>query len=321
MSRAGPTAALVGALLLSSACEPARENAASAACPAPTAPEPAGPLPYRACPLAAKVGEFRVERTEHFTAVSGSVAEAVVPGDVPELVEAAGGCRLLRQRLLTCDPGCGPGMTCGEGGRCARYPDNLDAGTVTLEGLRCPVAMRPDPAGRRYWDTRLPHPGFEPDARIQLTASGGALPAFTLAGAGVSPMTLDEASLLLAPDRPLQLTWQPAEPGTARVELTLSIDQHGVTPSTLVCEATDSGSFAVPADLIGKLLAAGASGYPELLASRQTVDSADLPPGCVELIVGSPVKRSLQVAGHTPCRRDADCPAARACNLATQSCL
>jgi hypothetical protein len=319
-ARRAPFAVLVSLLV---ACEPEMVGPPQRACrsPATSASDAPAPPAYRACPLAARIGEFRVERSERFTAVSGSVAEAVVPGDVPELVEEAAGCRLLRRRRLACDPACGSGQTCGEGGRCVRYPDNLDAGTVTVEGLLCPVSMRPDPTGRRYWDTTLPHPALEPGARIHLAASGGDLPPFSLSGQGVAPLALDETTLRLDLGEPLRLAWQPGPPGPARVELTFAIDQHGVTPSTLVCEAADTGSFEIPAHLVGKLLAAGASGYPKLLASRQTVDRADLPPGCVELIVASPLERSLQVAGHTPCRRDADCPAGGTCNVGTQSCL
>jgi hypothetical protein len=137
---------------------------------------------YQACPLATKLGEFRVDLTAHYTAVSGSIAQAVVPGDVREVAETSGGCRLLRRRLLACPQPCGPGMTCGEAGRCLPYPDNLDAGTVTLAGLARPVKMQPDPTGRRYWDTTLPHPGYRAGANIRLQASGGELPAFTLGG-------------------------------------------------------------------------------------------------------------------------------------------
>jgi hypothetical protein len=253
--------------------------------------------------------------------VSGSIAEAPVPVDVRELVAASGACRLLRRRVLACDPVCTAGMTCGEAGRCRRYPDNLDAGTVGVTGLRCQVQMRPDPVSRRYFDTSLPHPGFAPGADIRLRASGAALPPFSLAGWGVAPLVLEEGSLRLEPGQPLRIAWQPGEPGPARVALDLEIDQHGVTPMTLSCEAPDTGSFEVPADLIETLLAAGASGYPSVRASRQSVDSVELPPGCVELVVASAVERRLDVAGHTPCRSDADCPPPARCNLASQRCL
>jgi hypothetical protein len=136
----------------------------------------------------------------------------------------------------------------------------------------------------------------------------------------VAPLELEGRPLALEPDRPLALSWRPGDPGPARLEVSLDIDQHGVTPATLVCESADSGSFEIPAELLGKLLAAGVSGFPKLRLSRQTVDSATVPPGCVELIVGAPAEPALTVARHTPCRADTDCPDRR-CNLATQSCL
>jgi hypothetical protein len=303
---------------------PAAEQAtpSPATCLAPPLAEslPAEAVPYRRCPLERKVGEFVVELDERYTAVSGGIAEAPVPVDVREVIAEAGACRLLRRRLLACFPTCGAGMTCGVGGRCQRYPDNLDAGTVEVKGLRCQMQMRPDPTARRYSNTTLPHPGYTPGASIQLAATGADVPAFSLVGWGVAALALDEAPLRLEADQALRVSWQ-AQPGPTRVQLDLEVDQHGITPVTLSCDVADSGSFEVPADLVARLLAAGVSGYPKLRVSRQTVDSRDLPPGCVELIVASPRERSLQVVGHTPCRNDTDCPAPRRCNVASQSCL
>ena len=289
-------------------------------------PEPAEiPAPpavaYRRCPLASKVGEFQVELAQHFTAVSGSIAEAPLPTDVREVVVESGPCRLLRRRVLDCDPACTAGMTCAEAGRCVRYPGNLDAGTVGVTGLRCQVQMHPDPVSQRYWDTNLPHPGYEPGASIGLHASGAAVPPFSLAGWGVAPLVLDQALLRLEPGQPVPIAWTPGQAGPARIQLDLVINQHGITPATLSCEVPDSGRFEVPVDLIERLLAAGTSGYPQLRVSRQTSDSADLPPGCVEFVVSSAVERSLDVAGHTPCRSDVDCPTPKRCQVVSQSCL
>jgi hypothetical protein len=296
--------------------------AACGGSPASPEPPPMGPplAAYRTCPLDQKVGEFRVELTESFTAVSGSVAEAVVPVDLRELVVESGGCRLLRKRQLICNPACSAGMTCGEAGRCIRYPDNLDAGTVRIGGLARPVKMQPDPAGRRYFTTGLPHPGFADGANIQLQASGAAVPPFSLAGQGVRALVVVDRPLTMEMDQPLPVEWQPGAARPVQMELTLNIDQHGLTPATLICRADDNGRLEVPADLVSRLLAAGASGYPQALLSRQTVDAVPLPPGCVELIVASAVQKSVTVAGHTPCRTDADCPAGRHCNMALQSC-
>jgi hypothetical protein len=287
-------------------------------------PGPVEPLrSYQACPLAAKVGEIRVELGARATAVSGQIAAGVVPVQVREVVAEANGCRLLRRRQLFCDPPCASDSTCGDAGRCVPYPDNLDAGTITVAGLARAVKMRPDPTGRRYWDTTLPHPGFRTGADIRLWASGGQLPPFTLGGFGVSLLTVDDRSLTLANQKTLPLTWTAGDPGPTRIELTLAIDQHGVTPMVLLCEVEDTGRFEIPEPLVSALMAGGYSGYPSLQLSRQSADSVDLVPGCVELVVASAAQANLTVPGHRPCRTDADCTggAPSHCAVARQTCV
>jgi hypothetical protein len=284
------------------------------------------PFVYRSCGAGdaglagAKVGEFRVELGASFTAVSGSIAAGVVPGDVRDVVAEAAACRLLRKRRLACIPSCTTGFTCGEGGACIPYPENLGAGAVTVTGLARPVKMNPDPVGKRYWDTTLPHPGFEPAADIQLGAAGGELPPFALAGWGVTGLETPADALVLRPGTALALMWRAGPAGAARVQATLAIDQHGVTPATLVCDAPDSGSAEIPAALVDALIAAGASGFPTLTLTRQTVDAVTLPPGCVELVVSTTVERGLMVPGHVPCDSDTDCPGGRGCDLTRQTC-
>ena len=279
-----------------------------------------GPLAYTPCEEAAKVGDFRVELTEQYTAVSGNVASAVVAADVPELVRALGDCRLERQRELFCDPPCGGGLTCGDGGRCVPYPANLSVGTVSLWGLAAPVHMEPDAQGRRYWDTDLPQPGFEPGASIHLQASGGSLEPFTLRGFGVSALRAPVQSLELARDLPLTVRWERGPAGPARVQFTLNIDQHGVTPLTVVCDAQDTGALTVPAELITALFDAGPTGFPSVRLERRSVDSTMLDPGCVEFSVRASLDLKVAVAGHMPCARDQDCLAGGRCDLTRGAC-
>jgi hypothetical protein len=320
----GACLTLALALALLAACG---SGSGAAAPDAGGAPDSGGgqPFVYRSCgPGGAggdEVGEFRVELGASFTAVSGSIAAGVVPGDLRETVAEAAGCRLLRKRRLACIPACAAEMTCGEAGACIPYPANLGAGAVTIAGLARAVKMNPDPTGKRYWDTTLPHPGFAPAADIRLAAAGGELPAFALAGWGVTALEAPAGDLALQPGAALAVRWQPGPAGPARVQAALAIDQHGVTPATLVCEAPDTGSLDIPASLVDALVAAGASGYPKLALTRQTVDAVTLPPGCVELVVSATVERNLSVPGHVPCRRDTDCPAGRTCDVPRQSCL
>ena len=188
-----------------------------------------------------------------------------------------------------------------------------------MSGLLRPVKMEPDPAGRRYWDTNLPHPGFTPGANIHLRAAGAALAPFSLSGwaspRSPSPrgarcssrVSRSSSPGLRAP--PVPRGWRSRSASTST----------GVTPSTLVCETPDVGRFEIAADQVSKLLAAGASGYPKALLSRQTVDAVTLTPGCVELMVSSPISRSLTVSGHTPCRIHSDCPPTAAATSAPRA--
>jgi hypothetical protein len=54
--------------------------------------------------------------------------------------------------------------------------------------------------------------------------------------------------------------------------------------------------------------------------TRRTADSTTLSPGCAELTVEASVVRPIQITGHTPCMRDADCPAGTTCDLPAQTC-
>jgi hypothetical protein len=289
---------------------------------APPEPVPEGPMEYRPCPMGTRVGEFRIELVADpapgFTSVSGRVATAVVPGDIPELVQSAGDCHLLRNRRLFCDPPCGPAETCGEDGLCIAYPSNTDVGAIAVSGLARPVNMRASATGR-YSFTALPYPGFQPEAPIHLRAAGGQLVPFALRGAGVAPLAVPSDLQALEAAHPFAVNWTP-EAVPTRIQLTINVNQHGNTPTTLTCDVADTGETSVPADLITALLAAGTSGYPRMTLSRRTADSTTLSPGCVELTVEASVARPIQITGHTPCMRDADCPAGTTCDLPLQTC-
>jgi hypothetical protein len=283
--------------------------------------EPAlGPFEYRTCDLATKVGEFRVQLDESYTAVSGAVADGVVPGDVPELSTQSGGCRLLKRRNLFCNPRCQSDTTCGTQGQCVPYPAGRSAGTVTITGLARPAVMMPSALGKRYDDSKLPHPGFQPGASILLRAAGEELRAFALRGVGVGPVALAAGEVVLEPGKDFELRWQAGAAGPARVHFELAIDQHGLTRAKLECDVPDEGVARVSAALIDELIAAGTSGFPRILVARRTVDATMVDTGCVELLVLAPVERTLKVPGHDPCRTDRDCPAGKTCALAIQTC-
>lgn len=275
-----------------------------------------------ACPQETRVGGFELALEAEYTAFSGSVADGVVPITVLEPVGEGGGCTLLRRNNPFCDPPCQPGTTCDFDGACIPYPTNHSVGTLTLAGLaQGEVTVKPVMPTFDYFSTMLEHPAFAAGAAIELAASGGDYPAFTLRGEGVAMIEPGADALEMRDGEPLTVAWGAgAGAGAGEVRVELNIDQHGNTPVRLVCEAEDTGSLTIPAALISQLIGFGISGFPSVQYYRQTVDSVELPPGCVEFAVRSHRQTLLSVAGHIPCDSQGDCPDGQVCDLPVQTC-
>ncbi|MCA9706751.1 MAG: hypothetical protein KDK70_12945, partial [Myxococcales bacterium] len=106
----------------------------------------------------------------------------------------------------------------------------------------------------------------------------------------------------------------------AHVRIEINIDQHGISPATLVCDVPDTGSYSVPATLVDALLQAGVSGFPSANLYRQTIDSTQGPTGCVELRIRGRTPTAVEVEGHTACNVPEDCPPGQTCNIVIQTC-
>jgi hypothetical protein len=272
------------------------------------------------CDAADHVGGFSVAMEASYTAFSGSVADGVVPVTVLEQVGGEGDCVLLRRNNPFCNPTCSPGQTCDFDGTCIPYPVNQDLGTVSVSGLATPVEVPGMGPSFTYFDTDLPHPGMTPGAAIVLNTSGGAYDPIELHGIGVAMIEPSASELAIASGEALEVTWA-ASGSDARVRLELSVDQHGMTPVELVCDAPDTGSLTVSAALMTEFLAYPISGYPVADYWLHTTDSVDIAPGCVELEVRSHVQTPLSIAGHTPCNGDDDCPSDQTCDVMNQTCV
>jgi hypothetical protein len=263
------------------------------------------------------VGGFRIQLAAEYTGVNGSVRNGLVPADVPHIGTEEGSCRLLEQRILFCDPTCGAGETCGEGGSCVDYPINQQVGVVSVTGLNGALSMEPNATGS-YTNPAmpaLPHPGFDEGAAIELTAEGGDLEAFTLRGEGVAALSVAEEPIVASMGQPLTLSWEPGAASDAvRLAVKIEFNRHGGTPSWIECDMDDTGSFEVPASIVDALLSLEVSGWPTVTFTRRSVDSVELSVGCVELQVFSQVVRELEIEGvqscddDHPCPNDAECP-------------
>jgi hypothetical protein len=167
-------------------------------------------------------------------------------------------------------------------------------------GLAAPVTMTAN-GSNHYTAAGVAEPLFADGALVSLEAEGGPqIAGFTLRGVGGPPLALATDRWVLAAGQPLEIAWTPSGQGDLTVQVTMSVDQHGVTPSLLECEAADTGTLVVPAAMIDALLALGQSGIPSARIQRRTADSIDVDPGCVDLVVAATVRSSdlsVEVAG------------------------
>lgn len=274
-----------------------------------------------ACIDADHWGAFLVDSNEDYAYVTGSVSDGVVPASVLTNVLTSGGCTIWRRENPFCDPGCEPGYTCAFDGTCVPYPTAQDLGVVEVFGLSSAVAMEPVTPGYTYFDTSLANPPWEPGALVTVASGGGAFAPFQLYG--VAPASLAPVSMdwLVVEGEPLAVAWDaPAGPVRTEVALTLRLDQHGTTPSSVECVFDDDGSGEVPADVLAELMSRGVTGFPAGDLVRRTVDSAEVGEGCVDLTVTSSRLAFVEIEGYTPCRDDRECPEGQTCNEALERC-
>jgi hypothetical protein len=273
------------------------------------------------CPVEVQVGRFSVEAQTDFGVVHGSVFDGVVPTAIPLLVSQQGPCKVWQRRSLTCTPACVGSTTCGESGTCIPYPLRLSVGKVTIAGLTRPTAMAPLVPGNDYFDPDADNPPFTVGHPIALTAEGAeGHRGFQLFGRGSAPLGA-KPTWTIEPGRDLKIAWAASatDQGT-RVAVELSIDQHGLSPLSLACEFEDTGTATIPAMIVDQLVASGASGFPNGGIFRRTADHVDVEQGCVELFVGSPLAADVSLSGHVPCKKAADCPTGKTCNLTLERC-
>jgi Cys-rich repeat protein len=276
-----------------------------------------------ACDQASRAGGFKVEMNSDvgYTAIDGTVRDGIIPGNVADVTLVEDGCRLLKRRRLVCNPVCGPAEICNTESACVPSPLGQDVGTVTFAGLVQPVTIEALPPGNNYFFTRLRHPGFAPGDLIRLTSTDGFAGELELYGVGVDQVVPTDALLVLTAATPLEVHWTPPAPGArSRVVLELTIDQHGLTPVTAVCDFDDVGTARVPAGIVDGLIAAGVTGFPSGRVTRRTADSVMVDDLCVDFSVTSIRNLSLEVTGFVPCTSDANCPEGTTCQLAIQQC-
>ncbi len=275
-----------------------------------------------ACPDITRLGRFIVASTAHYSYVTGSSLDTVVPVNVYQPVVTEGECTLLQRQNPFCDPPCQASETCGFDDECMPYPTTQDLGVVTVQGLVVPVSMEPVTPGNTYFDTTLPNPPWEPGAQLTLATGGGIFDPVTLHGVAPQDLSASSVTWEIVQGEPMAVIWDPPtdQAGTA-VRITLNVDLHGITPALLECWFDDDGQGEVPADLLDQFLSLGVTGFPEGSFARVTADQTPVGDGgCLDFWTQVQLVPALSVDGYTPCTRDEDCPEGMECNEELERC-
>jgi len=240
----------------------------------------------------------------------------------PELIvwretRVEAGCRLLEPVVPFCSTPCGGSAACVADEVCAPYPTKLDAGELTVEGLRTQ-------AGETRWTARavagnyqrsdLAYPPFEDGDAVRLRAPGAAGPGFELRVEGIAPLELTSPPIALEPNAPATLTWTPGPAGsTSEISVRLDISHHGGTRGKIECRAPDTGTLPLPSALTDALVALGTAGYPTVIVAREARGAVRVPAGRVDLVLSSTIEQSVLVPGVVSCVDDAACAAPERC--------
>ncbi len=151
-----------------------------------------------------------------------------------------------------CEPACEWDEYCTAERTCAKYPEVLDVGAMTLSGLSLPITLDRNESGRYTSSVELPPAElFDADDPITLSAEGGeGGPAFSVTVDGVE--TLSPAlpcDVDLDSESDLEIEWTPSGgEATVRFEV-ISYYVHAYSFPKILCEVPDTGSLTVPASL------------------------------------------------------------------------
>jgi hypothetical protein len=169
-----------------------------------------------------------------------------------EVVASEGDCVYIEAtEPFFCEPACDWDEYCTSDGSCAKYPEVLDVGTMTLAGLAIPITLERNTSGRYVSSEQFPPADlFDANDQITLSAPGSVGPEFSVsvtAVASLSPALACDVDLSAGGDLEIQWT-QGAGDATVRFEV-ISWFVHAYSFPKILCEVSDTGSLTVPAAL------------------------------------------------------------------------
>ncbi len=274
------------------------------------------------CLLEERSGTFVIERYGEFLIVGGSLSDGPPPSTYFEVVGTEGSCKLYQRINPFCDPACSSGEICGLTQECVAYPEPQDLGVVSILGLSEAVQMAAVEPSYKYADASLPQSALVAGSPLLLTTEGGKIEDLELHGIGVEALVLtDENKWVVTPQKGFSLHWDTTEHRDAEIVFRLQIDQHGISPTSLLCDFEDNGEAEVPSAILQQLVNSGVSGFPNATLTRRSSDHAKTAFGCVELMVVSSMPGDIDIAGYVPCVDDDDCEENQVCDLALELCV
>jgi len=252
-----------------------------------------------------------------------NVSADLYDGEAPSPVEwqqqaAIGACYVAKPVAPFCDPGCGSGSLCTTGGVCRAFPSRLNAGVLTVTGVKTAsgassLVMSPSLTGYRPTGITLADTPFAEGETLTITAGGGPdVPTFSVTGRGHAPPRLLNDSIILD-GKSILLRWTPPGPeaGPSEFQAHIDISHHGGIKGTLVCVGEDDGELEIPGPLVNHLKALGISGFPQIdLIRRAVVPVID---HHVVLSVEARTLRYVTIPGLVSCREDDECPGGQTC--------
>jgi hypothetical protein len=275
------------------------------------------------------VGTFAVQMKvdKLMTSVVGKVADGPVPINlVWTEKKTEGNCRLETPTSPFCEDPCGADV-CVADGKCQPYPTGHSVGEVTLTGVHVAgggtevvlkeiAASYQPPAG-----TALAYPPFGASDTIEVHATGKDYAAFDLSTKGVDPIALSTEDFDLDPAKPFVLAWDAAaDPKASQIHVKIDLSHHGGVKGLIECDLDDTGSLTISKEMIAELIGLGVAGYPSVVVTRTSLDTAQLDHGRVELEVSSLVERYLTTPGVVSCTTDEDCSDGKTCRSSDSTC-
>jgi hypothetical protein len=256
------------------------------------------------------------------TKVSGTVKSGPVLDLAPfSPAMTDGACVLLTPAIPFCSPSCGSGFGCVAGDKCAAIPKSLDAGTVSLSGIKGASGATNVTllvvAGVYQADPEMDvaFPPYDEGADVGLSATGGAVGAFSVHAKGIAKLVVGYDSLPFEKNKATTATWTAKGASSdARIHVKIEISHHGgPSKGRIECDTPDNGSITISAPLVTALLNLGYSGFPTIELTRISTGTAAVGTGHVALELSHPVERPLKIPGLVDCTDSTDCPTGQTC--------